>query len=444
MLSKQEIRDEKILKTVQTFLDYHCRVSDQELSKILNFPASTIGRYLTSQRTKELIGVDNFAYIKKERTTNKLIGRKKGGSKKIMTKAVYIHIPFCKNICSYCSFCKVYYHEKKVDQYLESLKTEIKTFYQQEKISTIYIGGGTPSDLSLEQLKYLLDIIKLFKKEENYEFTFECNFDITKEKLQLLKEKGVNRLSFGIETTHSKYLKILNRVIDKKEIISKIFLCRQLGFDNINGDLMYAFKGEKISELEEDLDFLLSLNLEHISTYSLMIEEHTKLYLNHTENCDEKTDSKMYYTIHHLLKKHNYEHYEVSNFSKKNYRSKHNMTYWYNSEYYGFGLGAAGYINRIRYSNTRSFQHYFSGKYRYEEEKIDKESQICYELILGLRTIDGVNQKKFFKKYHTTIEEEFSIDDLIKDNNLIKINDRIYIPYDKWYVMNHILERFVR
>lgn len=361
-----------------------------------------------------------------------------------MAKAVYIHIPFCKNICSYCSFCKVYYHEKKVNQYLKSLKNEITTFYQQEKISTIYIGGGTPSDLNLEQLKDLLDIVKLLKKEETYEFTFECNMNINKEKLQLLKENGVNRLSFGIETIHSKYLKILNRVNDENEIRSKILLCRKLGFDNINGDLMYAFKDETISELKEDLDFLLSLNLEHISTYSLMIEEHTRLYLNHIENCDEKTDSEMYYTIHNLLKKHNYEHYEISNFSKKDCHSKHNMTYWHNLEYYGFGLGASGYINHIRYSNTKSFKHYFDKKYHYEEENIDRETKICYELILGLRTINGINQKDFFRKYHTSIEKEFVIDDLIKDNNLIKTNDNVYIPYDKWYVMNHILERFVR
>ncbi len=361
-----------------------------------------------------------------------------------MIKAVYIHIPFCKNICSYCSFCKIYYHEKKVEQYLKSLKKEIETYYRQEKISTIYIGGGTPSDLNLEELNILLDIIKLLNKEKNYEFTFECNFDITKEKLQLLKEKGVNRLSFGIETIHSKYLNLLNRISNKKEIYSKISLCRQLGFHNINGDLMYAFKEETIPELKEDLNFLLSLNLEHISTYSLMIEEHTKLYLNHEQNCDEKRDSNMYYTIHHILKKNHYEHYEISNFSKKGYRSKHNMTYWNNLEYYGFGLGAAGYIDQVRYSNTKSIQHYFNGKYRYEEEKIDRRNQICYELILKLRTSDGVDQKKFLEKYHTSIEENYFIDDLIKEKSLIKKENKIYIPYDKWYVMNHILERFVR
>lgn len=361
-----------------------------------------------------------------------------------MIKAVYIHIPFCKNICSYCSFCKIYYHEKKVKKYLKALKREIETYYQQEKISTIYIGGGTPSDLNPEELNTLLNITKLFNKEENYEFTFECNFNISKEKLQLLKENGVNRLSFGIETIHQKHLKVLNRDSNEKEIQSKISLCRKLGFKNINGDLMYAFNNETIPELKEDLNFLLGLKLEHISTYSLMIEEHTKLYLDHIQNCNEQTEADMYYTIHHTLRKHQYEHYEISNFSKAGYRSKHNMTYWHNLEYYGFGLGAAGYVNQVRYSNTRSFKNYFLEKYRYEEEKVDKRNQICYELILRLRTIDGIDEKKFLEKYHTSIEENFLIKDLIEEKSLIKKKNKIYIPYNKWYVMNHILERFVR
>lgn len=360
-----------------------------------------------------------------------------------MVKAVYIHIPFCKTICTYCSFCKLYYDKDLADKYLLALKREIETLYQKERISTIYIGGGTPSDLTIEQLQYLLDITQILQKDQEYEFTFECNCDIDESKLRLLKSYGVNRLSFGIETVHSDYLKILGRKGSHKDIIAKIQLCRSLGFDCINGDLMYAFHLESIDILKKDLEFLVKLNLEHISTYSLMIEEHTKLYLDGFENCDEELDAKMYYYIHDILQKHGYYHYEVSNFSKKNCFSKHNMTYWKNLEYYGFGLGASGYIGKIRYTNTKSFQNYIAGKYRYQEEVIDKKDKMCYELILGLRTKEGINQREFFQKYQIIVEKAFDIDDLIRDKYLVNDNERIYIPCDKWYVMNSILERFV-
>lgn len=361
-----------------------------------------------------------------------------------MVKAVYIHIPFCKNICSYCSFSKFYYHEQRITEYLKALEREIKSTYNNEEISTIYIGGGTPSDLSLANLKALAKILQIFRKSPDFSFTFECNFDIDIEKLKFLKKIGVNRLSFGVETINQKYLKILERTSDKKEIISKIKTCRELGFDNINGDLMYAFKDEKLSELKKDLDFILSLELEHISTYSLIIEEHTKLYLNNFTNCSEELDAKMYDYIHKVLTNKGYNHYEVSNFSKEGYESKHNMTYWQNQEYYGFGIGASGYLNNIRYTNTKSLNKYLENNYRYEVEQLDQIATMSYEMILGLRTIQGINKNTFYNKYGIDIFNVFVLDDLINLNYLIEENDKLYIPYDKWYVMNHILERFVR
>lgn len=361
-----------------------------------------------------------------------------------MTKAVYIHIPFCKHICSYCGFCKFYYEEQRASLYLEQLKQEIIENYRGEKISTIYVGGGTPSDLSVSNLQKLLEVIGLFHKEEECEFTFECNCSVSQEKLLLLKEFGVNRLSFGIETIHPKYLKVLERRGNPQEIISKIQFCRSLGFTNINGDLMYAFQEERLDEVREDLEFLLSLDLEHLSTYSLMVEEHTKLYLNHVQNCKEEEDSKMYALIHEVLQNHGYSHYEVSNFCKEGYESRHNMTYWQNLEYYGFGIGASGYIDHVRYCNTRSYQNYISGKYRYQLEELELDDIMSYEMILGLRMKNGVSLSQFYQKYHRKLEEVFSYQDYL-DRGYLKIEkDRIFVSYDKWYVMNSILERFVR
>ncbi len=361
-----------------------------------------------------------------------------------MIRSVYIHIPFCKNICSYCNFSKMYYNKDQVDRYLKALEKEIKSCYKNDIISTIYIGGGTPSDLGEDKLERLFKIVQMFKLDISYEFTFECNISITEEKLKILKKYGVNRLSFGIETVNDKFLNIMDRYHTRNEIRDKINTCRKLGFSNINGDLMYAFNGESLEDLRDDISFILSLNLEHISTYSLIIEEHTKLYLKKFTNCDEETDSKMYFMICDILNDNNYEHYEVSNFAKSGFRSKHNLTYWKNEKYYGFGLSASGYIDDIRYTNTGSISKYVDGFYKYEIEKMNKYDKISYEMILGLRTIEGIRLDEFYKKYKIKLEEVFDIRDLILQRCLIINEKRVYIPYDKWYVMNNILEKFVR
>ena len=361
-----------------------------------------------------------------------------------MVKSAYIHIPFCKNICNYCSFCKFFYNEEMASRYLDSLLQEVKSKYKGELLDTIYVGGGTPSDLSIDNLNKLFKIIDIFKLEKDYEFTFECNFDISNEKLKLLKEHGVNRLSFGIEPINKEYYSDINRYNSKKNIINKIKYAREIGFDNINGDLMYGFHNENTDILKNDLDFILNLNLEHISTYSLMIEEHTKLYLNDYKNVDEELDNKMYYMIHDYLINNNYSHYEVSNYAKDGYYSRHNNKYWMNEEYYGFGISASGYISNIRYTNTRSITNYINGEYVYENEEIDIDSKISYEIILGLRLKDGINLDKFYNKYNKKIEDIYDVSDLFDNKYLVKENNKLYIPYDKWYVMNSILIRFVR
>ena len=276
-----------------------------------------------------------------------------------MVKNCYIHIPFCNTICSYCDFCKQYYNKKKVKDYLKKLKEEINNNYNNEPLETIYIGGGTPTSLNLEELNELFEITDSLNKKDNLEFTVEANIDsITKEKLLLMKEHKVNRLSIGIESINKNNLKFLNRKLDINETKEKIELIRSLGFNNINMDLIYALPIESKEDLLKDIEFLTSLNVEHISTYSLIIEDHTILKINNVENIDDQLDEEMYNLIKKELEQKGYIHYEISNFSKPNYESKHNMCYWHNEEYYGFGLGAASYINNIRKTNTRSLTNY--------------------------------------------------------------------------------------
>lgn len=359
-------------------------------------------------------------------------------------KSAYIHIPFCKDICSYCDFCKMYYNESLIDQYLDALEKEIKEKYKGEILDTLYIGGGTPSCLNIKQLKRLFYITNVFKTSEQLEFTFEANFDSCDyEKLVLLKENKVNRLSFGIESFHTKYLNEMNRKGSYQEAKEIITMSKELGFVNINIDLMYGFKNQSINDLKEDLDKILSLDIDHISTYSLILEEHTKLYIENYQRMDDELDSKMYSFLIDYLQKHGFYHYEISNFSKKNKESMHNLVYWNNEEYYGFGLSASGYIKNIRYTNTKSINKYLQGNFVLEEEMVNQEEKMIYEMILGLRKIKGVNKDLFFQKYNLTIYEKFDIMDLIENKLLLDDGKYIFIPEDKLYISNSILIHFL-
>ena len=360
-----------------------------------------------------------------------------------MTTSAYIHIPFCDHICTYCDFCKRYNYDFVINKYLDALKQDIIDNYQGELLKTIYIGGGTPSCLNIKLLTKLMKIVKLLKVDSNYEFTFECNPEnITEEKLIILKKNGVNRISLGVESTNDKYLKYLGRKHDFKLVKEKIRLIKKY-INNINVDLIYAIPGETVTDLKEDLKKIVSLNVNHISTYSLEIHDNTILGIKKTKSISSDLDSDMYNAIGSYLKENGFNHYEISNFCKDNSYSKHNMVYWKNNEYYGFGLGASGYVNSIRYDNTRSMYNYVNQKRQVCQEKISKKDQISYELILGLRLINGINKEEFKKKYYCELIDQFNIKELIKQGLLIDDGKNIKIKYNKLYIENSILENFI-
>lgn len=361
-----------------------------------------------------------------------------------MNKSVYIHIPFCDSICSYCDFCKFLKTDDWINKYLNVLNKEIKEKYNGEKVETIYVGGGTPSCLNIKQLQKLFEIIKIFKLSKSVEFTFECNIEnIDKEKLELLYQNGINRLSIGIQTSNEKYLKYLNRNHNDKTIINKIKLAKEIGFKNINIDLIYALPNQTLEELNNDLDKFLKLDINHISTYSLIIEPNTKLSINNEENIDEELDYEMYKLICSKLKEDGYNHYEISNFAKIGYESKHNLTYWNNEEYYGFGVGASGYVNGIRYDTTRSINKYLNGNYECESHKLGIKEQIENEFILGLRKINGINKNDFKNKYNIDIKSIEIVNKLLECNKLLEDKKNIYINPDYIYVSNEILVNFI-
>ena len=360
-----------------------------------------------------------------------------------MVSSCYIHIPFCKSICSYCDFCKMYYNSNLVDRYLLELEKEINNKYRGEVLDTIYIGGGTPSCLSLKQLEKLFSIISKLNKRESYEYTIEGNFDSTsKEKLDLYKKYGINRLSFGIESINKDSLKLLDRNVDINQVKDIISYSNSIGINNINVDLIYAIPNEDIDILNKDIDFVLSLDIKHISTYSLMIEDNTKLKINNIKNIDEETDYLMYKTIYNRLS--NYNHYEISNFCIDGYESRHNLCYWKNNNYYGFGLGASSYIDNIRSTNTRSLTNYLKGNYILDNEELDIEDIIEYELILRLRLKEGINLLDFYNKYNINLIDKYDYIKLIDDKLLVLEDNKLFIPEDKFYISNEIIVKLLQ
>lgn len=354
--------------------------------------------------------------------------------------SVYIHIPFCKSICSYCDFCKVLYHGPWVTQYLNALLLEITDKYNGEIIKTIYIGGGTPSLLGEKDLKYLLDMVSRFNLADDLEFTFECNLnDINESLLNILKEYGVNRLSIGIESFDEKKLAFMERKHDFNQAVEAMELCREMGFDNINVDFIYGIPGESLKDMKKDLDLLLKLKPNHISTYSLIIEDNTKIGISKMVPIPEELDASMYEYICDKLDDKGFIHYEVSNFALDGKASKHNLRYWDNAEYYGFGLGASGYTFGVRYQNTKSITEYIKGNYLLNEEMLSKQDKMDNELMLGLRKMKGINVLDFFNKYEINIQEAYDLKEVLAAKELIYDDGYLYVNPDYIYVMNEIL-----
>ncbi len=361
-----------------------------------------------------------------------------------MIKHIYIHIPFCNNICSYCDFPKIYYNNNQVDKYLNILDQEIKDNYKGEPISTIYIGGGTPSSLSTKQLKKLFSITNNIKCANNLEFTIECNEDsLTKEKLDLFKQNKVNRISIGVQSIDEDKLKLMERTLSKNNLLNLISYSKKIGITNINCDLIFATPNDTINKLTKDLNFIISLDVPHISIYSLILEPHTKLHINKIKPLDEDLDHKLYNTICKTLKNYNYTHYEISNFSKTNFESNHNIAYWNNEQYYGFGLGASGYIDNIRYTNTKSINKYLNNKIDKDIETLTDEDKIEYEIITNLRKIEGISKNIFFNKYETSINKLFNYKHLIEKEYILENNNNIYINNKYLYVSNEIINMFL-
>ena len=310
-------------------------------------------------------------------------------------------------------------------------------------MNSIYIGGGTPTSLDKDELERLFKITKIFNKSKDIEFTIESNVEsLNLDKIKLLKKYSVNRVSIGVQSFDKDILKLLNRNHNKEKTIDIIKKLKTNGLTNINIDLIYGIIPNR-DVLKKDLDIFLELDIPHISCYSLIIEPHTYLYINDYHNIDDNIEYDDYKYIRDRLLDNNYNHYEISNYSKLGYESSHNINYWDNGNYYGFGLSAVSFIDNKRISNTKNLSKYLKGNYIDSIELEDKDIRMSNTMILGLRKIDGVNINSFKDIYNEDINKVFDIDKLLEDKLLMIEDGYLKINPKYLYLSNEILINFL-
>ena len=329
---------------------------------------------------------------------------------------LYIHIPFCSSRCVYCGFYSTTGLALR-ERYTNAVCKEIETRGERvrkeegEKVSTIYLGGGTPSQLTIEQLKRIFESTYIYNKVENEaEVTIEMNpDDVTADLATALKALPVNRISMGAQAFSDERLRFLHRRHNASQVKEAVKTLRQAGFQNISIDLMYGFPNQTLDEWKADIDKALALNVEHISTYCLMYEEGTPLYRlleqGKVTEIDEELEREMYYTLIERLESAGYEHYEISNFARPGYRSHHNSSYWQGIPYIGIGAAAHSFDLKTRSWNVADIQQYIAGMEQgqriYEEETLDEDTRYNDTITVALRTCEGLDLDTLSNKHRT-------------------------------------------
>lgn len=368
--------------------------------------------------------------------------------------SAYVHIPFCTQICYYCDFSKVFIKNQPVDAYLEALIKEFES-YDITDLKTLYIGGGTPTSITASQLDYLLSHLqKNLNLETLEEFTIEANpGDLTVEKIDVLVKSAVNRISLGVQTFDDKHLKQIGRSHNEAQIYSTISSLKAAGFNNISIDLIYALPGQTMEQVKINVAKALALDIPHLSLYSLILEHHTvfmnKMRRGKLNLPTEDLEAEMFEYIIAEMEANGFEHYEISNFTKPGFESRHNLMYWNNEEYFGCGAGASGYLNGIRYRNRVPIQHYLKavaeGNARLSEEILTKEEMIEEELFLGLRKKTGVSLERFKEKFGVPLADIYGsvVTDLQNEGLLVKNDSAIRMTKKGLFFGDSIAEKFI-
>lgn len=392
--------------------------------------------------------------------------------KKDLETGIYIHIPFCVKKCGYCDFLSAPAGKEIQHQYINALLKEIEYYkpkLENYKIRTVYIGGGTPSVLETEEVIRIAESLqqlgknkKLIGQDSKKKFWEEATIEvnpgtITEEKLKAYQSCGFDRLSIGLQSTNNEELKILGRIHTFEQFLENYRLARAVGFQNINIDLMSALPGQTLNQWKNSLYKVTELEPEHISAYSLIIEENTQFEKLYGEGREletmlpsEELDREMYEVTKEILKAHGYDRYEISNYAKKGKESKHNSSYWQGIDYVGMGLGASSCFQKERYHNTNNLKLYMkhlqTGENVIEDrEKQTRESKMEEFMFLGLRMMEGISKEKFKQEFQISIEEVYGkkIQSFLKQGFLKEEGDRIALTENGINVSNMIFSEFL-
>lgn len=369
-----------------------------------------------------------------------------------MTKGLYLHIPFCKSKCRYCSFNSFSGISFLQKEYFDAMISGIRKL-NNDKLSSVYIGGGTPSFVEGEYIASVMKAVyDTFNVSEDAEITIEINpKTIDEKKLTIYRDVGINRISMGMQSMNDEELRCIGRAHTVSEGVKSYELIRKMGFDNVSLDLMYALPNQTDTSLRDTLDQMIDLNPEHISCYGLSIDKGTPLWDDMTKGkILQKNDEeyfRMYETIRETLVKNGYNHYEISNFSRPGFQAKHNTSYWKGNEYYAMGAGASGYIGDERFIYTESVEEFIKNPHTYTvEETLTKSDKISEFVMLGLRMlIDGADKNEFKKRFDKDIYQIFEkeISKHIKTGMLEDTGDSIRLMPKAYYVSNNIMADFL-
>lgn len=373
-----------------------------------------------------------------------------------LVKSAYIHIPFCEHICHYCDFNKVFLEGQPVNEYLISLGNEMKQrVMSPDKLDTIFVGGGTPTSLNASQLDILCESINTHLPFDQGEFTFEANpGDLTEDKLRVLKDHGVNRLSFGVQSFNDELLKGIGRTHRSEDVYTSVETAQKVGFSNISIDLIYSLPKQTEEDFQDTLNKALDLDLPHYSAYSLIVEPKTVFYnlmrKGKLSLPSQDQEAAMYEILIETMEKYGINQYEISNFAKRGFESKHNLVYWDNNEYYGLGAGAHGYINGVRYSNYGPLKKYMDpitegSLPTIQKHEVTKAESMEEEMFLGLRKVEGVSKSIFQQKFNCSAESVFgtSIAEMEKRGLLLVDEERVALTKQGRFLGNEVFQSFL-
>lgn len=372
-----------------------------------------------------------------------------------MVEHVYIHIPFCHQICTYCDFNKIFIQNQPVDDYLECLRREIWSKAKGQNVKTVFVGGGTPTALNEHQLIYLLETIKVAFPQITVEYTFEANPDeLTTNKIALLAQYGVNRLSIGVQTFNNDLLKELGRTHHEEDIFRAIEFAKSQGLTNLSVDLMYRLPQQTMADVEDSVQKVIALDIPHISCYSLIVEPKTVFYNLQRKGLlklpPEELELEMYQYVQQAFDAQQLKQYEISNFAKQGYESQHNLCYWQNKEYYGFGAGAHGYVDGQRYANFGPLKPYMNAVKTqshaiFESNEVSTLEKMEEFMFLGLRMLEGVEKALFYSVFNQHISDVFSkqLEKLIARQWLVETETHYKLTREGLYLGNEVFQEFL-